>query len=115
MALIIIGLLLAFLFGFYAGHAPMSKWPKMELFASCSLAFLLVVLVLLWKQHTQGACQRPGYYTPYGSPGVCVNMFTFKNICLGYAGFLTGLGVGLLYRLTTAVLAKRRLSHRGKS
>src|SRR6185312_12376990 len=89
-----IGLAIMFLFGLYSGHARQSKWPIAELSVACVVALPLIALALLYKQHSQGACLQPSSYAPYGSSGVCVRIFTLKNVVIGYAAF----GIGLMYR-----------------
>ncbi|HJQ09014.1 MAG TPA: hypothetical protein VJ836_06050 [Candidatus Saccharimonadales bacterium] len=98
MASMVIGLIIVFLFGLYAGHSPLGKWPKAEMIASALVALALIVAALLWSQYTQGACQPPSDAIPYGSSGVCKELFTFKNVCIAYFAYLIGLSVGAAYR-----------------
>jgi hypothetical protein len=111
MLLACIGLLAVLLFGFQAGYSPLSKWPWAERAAACLAALLLIVAVLLWKQHSQGACLPPQDQNPHTDSfvQVCQQIFTLKSVVMAYASFLLGLVSGLLYRSIGTAVTKRQL------
>lgn len=106
----ITGLIVMLLFGLYIGHAPQSKWPRVEIVIASVVALLLVSGGLLWAQKSQGACAPAGYKSPYGD--TCKHILTLKNTETGYGSYVIGLVAGLGYQLTTTILvAKRGKAH----
>lgn len=106
MVAAIIGLTVILLFGLYIGHAPQSKWPRMEVIVASAIAFLMVCVGLFWAQKSQGACAPAGYKSLYGNP--CKSILTLKNMEIGYGSYLIGLVLGLGYQLTANLVAKHR-------
>lgn len=100
MTVAMIGLVLAFAFGVYAGFKPfLGQWPKEEVGVLSIIFFISSVFALFWYNKSRGCIT----YTK-----LCENEFTFKNLGLIIGLYCTGLLLGYAYYKSGKILSKNK-------